>query len=75
MAENMYRALWSSLFGVFVTIVVSYLGKPKPDEELTGLVYGCTEMPKEGHLPLTQRPIFWGGILGAIFLILQWIFW
>ena len=75
MAENMYRALWSSLFGVTVTILVSFLTKPKPIEELTGLVYGCTNLPKEGHLPMMNRPVFWGGILGGIFLLLQWIFW
>ncbi len=75
MAENMYRALWSSLFGITVTILVSFLTKPKPIEELTGLVYGCTKMPDEGHLPLMNRPVFWGGILGGIFLLLQWIFW
>ena len=75
MAENMYRALWSSLFGIVVIIFVSLLTKPKPVKELTGLVYGCTDMPKEGHLPLMNRPVLWGGILGGIFLLLQWIFW
>lgn len=75
MAENMYRALWSSLFGIMVTILVSFLTKPKPIEELTGLVYGCTKMPDEGHLPMMNRPVFWGGILGGLFLLLQWIFW
>ena len=62
MAENMYRALWSSLFGITVTILVSFLTKPKPIEELTGLVYGCTNLPKEGHLPMMNRPVFWGGV-------------
>ncbi len=75
MAENMYRALWSWLICVIVTIVVSYLTQPKPVEELTGLVYGCTELPSEGHLPLWKRPIFWAAISAALFLILQWIFW
>ena len=75
MAENMYRALWSWLICVIVTVVVSALTKPKPVESLTGLVYGCTELPSEGHLPLWKRPIFWGGISAAAFVILQWIFW
>jgi len=75
MAENMYRALWSWLICVTVTVVVSYLTKPKPVEELTGLVYGCTELPSEGHLPLWQRPIFWGGVSITLFVILQMIFW
>ena len=75
MAENMYRALWSWLICVIVTVAVSYMTKPKPVEELTGLVYGCTELPSEGHLPLWKRPIFWAAISAALFLILQWIFW
>ena len=75
MAENMYRALWSWLICVVVTVVVTYLTRPKPVAELTGLVYGCTELPSEGHLPLWKRPIFWAGISLVIFLILQWIFW
>jgi SSS family solute:Na+ symporter len=75
MAENMYRALWSWLICVIVTVAVSYLTKPKPVEELTGLVYGCTKLPSEGDLPLWKRPIFWAAVSLALFLILQWIFW
>jgi SSS family solute:Na+ symporter len=75
MAENMYRALWSWLICVIVTVVVSLLTTPKPVGELTGLVYGCTELPSEGHLPLWKRPIFWAAISAGLFLILQWIFW
>jgi SSS family solute:Na+ symporter len=75
MAENMYRALWSWLICVIVTVVVSYMTQPKPAAELTGLVYGCTELPGEGHLPLWKRPVFWAALSFAIFLVLQWIFW
>ncbi len=75
MAEDMYRALWSWVICVIVTVAVSAVTKPKPVEELTGLVYGCTELPSEGHLPLWKRPIFWAVISAVLFLILQWIFW
>src|ERR1035441_8768506 len=75
MAENMYRALWSWLICVTVTVAVSYVTKPKPVEELTGLVYGCTELPDEGNCKLWKRPIFWAVISAVLFLILQWIFW
>jgi SSS family solute:Na+ symporter len=75
MAENMYRALWSWIVCVIVTVVVSLLTRPMPVEALTGLVYGCTELPSEGHLPLWKRPIFWAGVSLALFLVLQWIFW
>jgi SSS family solute:Na+ symporter len=75
MAEDMYRALWSWLICVAVTVVVSYMTKPKPEAELTGLVRGCTELPSEGHLKLTKRPIFWAGVVSVVFVILQIIFW
>jgi SSS family solute:Na+ symporter len=75
MAENMFRALWSGLICAIVTIVVSYMTKPKPEAELAGLVYGCTDIPSEGHLPVYQRPAFWACVVGAVFVILNIIFW
>jgi SSS family solute:Na+ symporter len=71
----MYRALWSWLICVAVTIVVSLLTKPKPGEQLVGLVYGATEIPSEGHLPLYQRPIFWAAVVCVVFIVLNVIFW
>jgi SSS family solute:Na+ symporter len=75
MAENMYRALWSWIICVVVTVVVSYATKPKSDSELTGLVYGCTEIPSERDLSLFQRPIFWAGVVCVVFIALNIIFW
>jgi len=75
MAENMYRALWSWIACVLVTVVVSYLTRPKPAAELTGLVYGHAELPSEGHLALYQRPAFWACVVGAVFFVLNIIFW
>jgi SSS family solute:Na+ symporter len=75
LAEDMYRALWSCLIGVTVTVVVSLMTKPKTEAELQGLVYGSTVLPKEGDLPLVKRPIFWAVVVLAIFVVLQWIFW
>ena len=75
MSEDMFRALWSWLICVIVTVVVSYMTQPKPEAELVGLVRGCTDLPSEGHLPLTKRPIFWAGIVFSVFIILQIIFW
>jgi SSS family solute:Na+ symporter len=74
MAENMYRALWSCLVCFFVTVVVSYLTKPKPESELTGLVYGATAIPQETG-PIYHRSIFWAVIVVIIFLILNALFW
>src|SRR5271168_5164631 len=61
MAENMYRGLWSWIVCVLVTVVVSYMTRPKPYSELTGLVYGYTELPSESDVPIYQRPVFWAG--------------
>jgi SSS family solute:Na+ symporter len=75
MAENLYRALWSWLICVVVTIVVSLFTTPKPASQLTGLVYGFTTVPHEEYLPLYKRPIFWGAGVAVMFVVLQWIFW
>ncbi len=75
MAENMYRGLWSWLVCVGVTVAVSYMTKPLPESRLTGLVYGCTEIPGDGDLPMYKRPIFWAVIVGVVFFVLNIIFW
>jgi SSS family solute:Na+ symporter len=75
MAENMYRALWSWIVCVVVTVVVSYLTKPKPEAELDGLVYGVTSIPTEGGVPLYKRPIFWAVAVSLVFFVLNIIFW
>ncbi len=75
LAIDMWRALWSGIICVIVTVAVSLATKPKEDIQLKGLVYGATKIPSEGHLPLVKRPIFWAGVSGVAFLILQWIFW
>lgn len=75
LAEDMYRALWSCLFNVIVTVIVSLMTVPKAESELEGLVYGATKIPSEGQISLVRRPIFWAGIALGLLLILQWIFW
>ena len=75
MAENMYRALWSCLICALVTVGVSLLTKPKPLAELTGLVYGATEIPSESYVSTLHRPWFWAVVVGAGFVILNLFFW
>jgi SSS family solute:Na+ symporter len=75
MAENMYRALWSWILCVIVTVVVSLLTAPKPASELKGLVYGETEIPSEGELPFYHRPVFWAGAVAVVFIVLNILFW
>ena len=75
MAENMYRALWSWLICVSVTVAVTYATKPKPVAELAGLVYGVTPLPDEGHLRLIDRPMFWAVVISIILAALNIYFW
>ncbi|HEU5453337.1 MAG TPA: sodium:solute symporter family protein [Terriglobales bacterium] len=75
MAENMYRALWSWIVCVLVTVIVSYATKPKPVAELDGLVYGVTAIPHEEAVPLYERPAFWAVVVGIGFVVLNIIFW
>jgi SSS family solute:Na+ symporter len=75
MAENFYRALWSFLIAVGVTVVVSLFTKPKTASELKNLVFGYTDIPNESGMPFFRRPLFWALGVVAIFALLQWIFW
>jgi SSS family solute:Na+ symporter len=75
MAENMYRALWSSLLCIAVTIVVSLLTAPKAESELKGLVYGATDIPSESATALYLRPSFWAAIVAIGLVILNILFW
>jgi solute:Na+ symporter, SSS family len=75
LAQAMYQALWSCVTCVVVTVIVTLVTKPRPDEELRGLVYSLTDVPQEQHTSLLQRPAFWGAVALAIFVVLQIIFW
>jgi solute:Na+ symporter, SSS family len=74
-AQNMFRALWCCSLCIVVTVVVSLMTKPKPDTELTGLVYGLSPIPPEEHVSIFHSPTFWAVVTGLAFVILQIIFW
>jgi SSS family solute:Na+ symporter len=75
MAENVYRAMWSLIANVLVTVAVTFVTTPKPEEELKGLVYGLTELPLQNALPIFKRPITWAIAVGIAFVALNIIFW
>ena len=75
MAENMYRALWSWIVCVVVTVVVSLMTKPKTDTELVGLVYGVTPIPHEADVPMWERPLFWAIVVAAVFVVFNILVW
>jgi solute:Na+ symporter, SSS family len=75
MAENLYRAMWTLIVNVVVTVVVTLFTTPKPEKELAGLVYGLTPVPSMGDLPIFKRPVTWAAALAVAFVILNIIFW
>ncbi len=74
MAADMFRALWSFIIVVVVTVVVSLLTRPKPVEELKNLVMGCTDKPPKQHYPLLHRPEAWAVLITIVFFALNYYF-
>lgn len=66
MAQNFWTAIAAWTTCVVVTIVVSLLTRPRPAEELRGLVYSLTERPHEPGVRWYQRP----GPLAVVVLVL-----
>src|SRR5262250_2781145 len=62
LAQDMYQALWSCVTCVVVTVLVTMVTKPRPDEELRGLVYSLTDVAHEEHASWVHRPALWGAV-------------
>ncbi|MGA9885113.1 MAG: sodium:solute symporter family protein [Candidatus Acidiferrales bacterium] len=75
MAEDMYRALWCWILCVLVTVVVSLSTKAQPIAELTGLVYGATDIPHEERASMFHKPAFWAVIVAVVLIGLNIYFW
>jgi SSS family solute:Na+ symporter len=75
MAENLYRALWAFLVSVSVIFVVSLFTKPKPVEQLEGLVYGATKLPTEEPVPFYKNEYMWAVAVVVLFAGLNILFW
>jgi SSS family solute:Na+ symporter len=56
MAQNFYGAIVAFSANFIVAVIVSLLTKPRPEEELVGLVRSLTKMPSHEHLPWWKRP-------------------
>ena len=75
LAQAMYQALWSCVTCVVVTVLVTLVTKPRPDDELRGLVYALTDVAHEEHTNFIHRPVVWGAIALVALVVLQIIFW
>lgn len=74
MAQNFWTAIYAWTTCFVVTIAVSLVTKPRPDEELRGLVYSLTERPKDERLAWYQRPATLGAAALVMALVLNVIF-
>ena len=75
MAANFWRAWWAWLICFSVTIIVSLFTKPRPREELVGLVKRMTPIPKEEGIPFYKKPAAIAIISLIVLVILNVIFW
>ena len=65
-------AAWTTCF--VVTIVVSMATRPRPDDELRGLVYALTPRPPSTARAMWEKPAFLGVLTVILLLILNLIF-
>ena len=56
MAQNFYGAIFAFGTNFVIAVLVSLMTKPRPEEELVGLVRSLTKMPSHAHLPWWKRP-------------------
>ncbi len=75
MAQNFWVAIAAFTVCLVVTILGSLMTAPRPVEELRGLVWGATEMPKQEDLPWHERPLILGVVVLAVCVVLNIIFW
>jgi SSS family solute:Na+ symporter len=74
MAQNFWISIVAFAACTLVTIVVSLLTKPKAEAELTGLVYGFTELKHDEGVSWYKRPVPLAIAIGAIALFLNFWF-
>jgi SSS family solute:Na+ symporter len=71
MAQNFWIAIfaWTTCF--VTTILVSLLTRPRPAEELRGLVYGLTKLPQETGVSWYRRPAPVAALVVVVLLLLN----
>ena len=74
MAQNFWTAIVSFTVNMAVTTVVSLLTKPRPEDELIGLVYSLTPRRIDSHLPWYRRPIWIASGVAGMAVVLNFLF-
>lgn len=75
MAANFWRANIAWLACFIVTIIVSYMTKPKPIEDLKGLVWGEGPIIETKGLPFYKKPAVIAVVMLIMTVILDIMFW
>ncbi|MBY0358377.1 MAG: sodium:solute symporter family protein [Candidatus Obscuribacterales bacterium] len=75
MAGNFWRASIAWLVCFLVTIAISFVTKPKPLEELTGLVWGTTVESGSAVLVWYKRPTVLAVLILVLTIVCNLIFW
>ena len=74
LAQTFWTAIAAWVTCFVVTIVVSLLTRPRPDEELRGLVYALTPKPDDPSPHWYQRPAPLGALVLGATLLLNFVF-
>jgi SSS family solute:Na+ symporter len=75
MAQNFWTAIFAWCTCFLATVIISLFTRPRPDEELRGLVYSETEKPKELGLRWYERPLPLAVVVVVLAMALNVIFW
>lgn len=75
LAQDMFQSLWACCTCVVVTVLITLVTTPKPDQELVGLVYSLTPLAREEDTSFWHRPVVWGTLALVLLVVLQIIFW
>ena len=80
LSASFWQSIWAFIVGTLVLVLVSLVTKPKPEEELRGLVWGLTrkeerEVDADPRDRLWWRsPVLLGAVVLAIVLVLNILF-
>jgi solute:Na+ symporter, SSS family len=74
LAQTFWTAIVAWVTCLIVTIVVSLLTRPRPPEELRGLVYSLTPRPTDRGVPWLQRPWILAVVVLGLTLALNFVF-
>lgn len=75
MAGNFWRSFWAWVVCFVITIIVSFFTKPKPIEELKGLVWGTEEKPDHKDIPFYKNPVVMAVVILAMTIACNLAFW